>query len=123
MLVAEGFEVVGFGHVEVFAAQPVPEALAPDGAPELAGLFAVEGEQIAHGVDAFVVEALLGAGADAGQVAEGELAEGFREDVEREGDEAVGLFHVAGHLGEIAVGGEADGAAQHGCRLARGWRL
>ncbi len=40
--------------------------------------------------------------------------EGFGEDVEGEGDEAVGLFHVAGDFGEIAVGGEADGAAQHG---------
>jgi hypothetical protein len=110
---AERFVVLGLGHVEVFAAEPVPEALAPDGAPELAGLFAVEGEKLGHGVNAFGVEALFCLGADAGQVAEGELGEGFRQDVEGEGDEAVGLLHVAGDFGEVAVGGEADGTSQH----------
>ena len=29
-----------------------------------------------------------------------------------EADEAVGLLHVAGDLGEVAVGGHADGAAE-----------
>jgi len=114
MLMADGLEVLGLRHVKVFAAEPVPEALAPDGAPELAGLFAVEREKLLHGADSFFVEALLGFRADAGEVAEGELAQGFREKVEREGDKAVGFFHVAGDLGEVAIGSEADGAAQGG---------
>ncbi len=75
--VADGLEVLGLGHVEVFAVEPVPEALAPDRAPELAGLFAAEGQQILHGVDALGVQPLLSARADAGQVAQGELAERF----------------------------------------------
>ena len=58
--------------------EPVPEALAPHRAPELAGLLAVERQQIVHGVDAFFVEALLSARADAGQVAQGELAAALR---------------------------------------------
>jgi hypothetical protein len=114
MLMADGLEVLGLRHVKVFAAQPVPEALAPDGAPELAGLFAVEREKLLHGADALFVEALLSLCADTGEVAEGELAEGLGEQVEREGDKAVGLFHVAGDLGEVAIGSEADGAAQGG---------
>ena len=101
------------GHLEVFAAQPVPEPLAPDRAPEIAELFGVQGEQLLHGREAFFVEALFGARADAGQVAEGELAQGFGENVEGEGHKTVGFFHVAGDFGEVATGGEADRAAQH----------
>ena len=109
------------GHLEVFAAQPVPEPLAPHRSPEFAGLLAVEREQLVHGVEAFFVEPLLGARADAGQIAEGELVQRFGQNVEGEGHKTVGLFHVAGDFGEVAIGGEADGAAQHGAdALANG---
>ena len=48
--------------------------------------------------------------------------ERFGQNVEGEGHQAVGLFHVAGDFGEIAVGGETDGAAQHGAdALANVW--
>jgi len=114
VLVAEGLGMHGFGHVEVFAAEPVPEAFSPDGAPELGGLFAVESEELGHGGDAFDVEAFFRACADAGQVAEGEGGEGIAEDVRGEGDEAVGFFHVGSDLGEVAVGSESDGAAEGG---------
>ena len=40
------FVVLGLRHVEVLAAQPVPQALAPDRSPKLAGLLAVEGQQL-----------------------------------------------------------------------------
>ena len=36
------------------------------------------------------------------------------QNVERERHQAVGLFHVAGDFGEVAIGGQADGTAQHG---------
>ena len=113
MLMADGLEVFGLGHVEVFATEPVPESLAPDRSPDLACLLGVERHELGHGCEAALVEALLGAGADTGQVAEGEATEGFRKDVEGKSDEAVGLFHVAGDFGEVAIGSEADGAAQH----------
>src|SRR5258707_4337084 len=109
---ADGFQMLGFCHVEVFALQPVPQTLSPNRFPKLAGLLATEGEQFRHGADAFFVEALFSASADAGQVAEGEAAERLGEDVEGEGYEAVGLFHVAGNLGKVAIGGEANRATQ-----------
>ncbi len=43
--------------------------------------------------------------------------------IEGQSDEAVGLFHIAGDLGEVAIGGEADGAAQHGTDLVADGRL
>ncbi len=72
----------------------------------------VEGEELLHGGDAFGVEADFGAGADAGEVAEFEMGDGSWELRWQETDEAVGLLHVAGDLGEVAVGGHADGAAE-----------
>ena len=111
--VADRFLVLGLGQLEVFAAQPVKEPLAPHRSPDFAGLLAVEREQIVHGVDAFFVQPLLSARADAGQIAQRELVERLGQNVERQRHQAVGLFHVAGDFGEIAVGGEADGAAQH----------
>ncbi len=71
----------------------------------------------------FSLQALLSARADAGQVAQGELVQRFGQNVERQRDEAVGLFHVAGDFGEIAVGGEAHGAAQHGADVLADARL
>ena len=117
MRMADGFEVLGFGHVEVLALEPMPESLAPDGAPEFSRLLAVEREQFRHGVNAFFVETLFSARANAGQIAEGESAECFGENVEGKGNEAIRLFHVAGNLGEIAIGGESDGTAEHGADL------
>src|SRR5665213_3145695 len=40
MRVADGLEMVVFGHVKVLALQPMPETLAPHGAPKFAGLLA-----------------------------------------------------------------------------------
>ena len=62
--------------------------------------------------DAFVVQAEFGAGADAGEVAQLEVRDGAGELRWQQADEAVGLLHVAGDLGEVAVGRHADGAAQ-----------
>ncbi len=87
------------------------ETVAPNGVPELVHGGAVEGEELLHGGDALFVEADLGAGADAGEVAEFEVGDGSRELRWEETDEAVGLLHVAGDLGEVAVGRHADGAA------------
>ena len=66
-----------------------------------------------HGVKAFFVQPLLRARADARQVAQRELMQRFGQNVERQRHQAIGLFHVAGNFGEIAIGGEAHGAAQH----------
>ena len=50
--------------------------------------------------------------ADAGQVAQFEVRDGARELRGQKADQPVGLLHVAGDLGEVAVGRHADGAAQ-----------
>ncbi len=114
--VAEGFlDAGGDGSAVVAAvgsAQPVVEAVAPDGVPELVHGGAVEGEELLHGGDALFVEADLGAGADAGEVAEFEVGDGAGQLRGEQADEAVGLLHVAGDLGEVAVGRHADGAAE-----------
>ena len=86
--------------------------LAPDRSPHFAGLFAVERKQIVHGANAFFVQALLSARANAGQIAQRELMQRLGKNVERQRHEAVGFFHVAGHFGEIAVGGETDRTAK-----------
>ena len=114
--VAEGFlEVGGDGGTVVAGvctAEPMVEAVAPDGVPEGVHAVAVEGEELRHGGDALGVEAGFGAGSDAGEVAEFEVGDGAWELRGEESDEAVGLLHVAGDLGEVAVGGHADGAAE-----------
>ena len=114
--VAEGFLDAGVDGRAVVAgvgaAQPVIETVAPDRVPQRVHAGAVEGEQLLHGADALGVEADLGAGADAGQVAEFEVGDGAGELRRQQADEAVGLLHVAGDLGEVAVGRHADGAAQ-----------
>ena len=89
------------------------KTLAPHRSPKFSGPLTVERQKIVHGVDAFLVEPLLRARADAGQIAEREPPESFRQNVKRERHQAVGLFHIAGHFGEIAIGGQAYGAAQH----------
>ena len=73
---------------------------------------AVQREQLLHGGDALGVEAALRARADAGQIAEFEVGDGAWQLRGQQADEAVGLLHVAGDLGEVAVGRHADGAAQ-----------
>ncbi len=75
-------------------------------------LAAVEGEELLHGGDALGVEADLGAGADAGEVAEFEMRDCSWQLRWQEADQPVGFLHVAGDLGEVAVGRHADGAAQ-----------
>ena len=114
--VAEGFlDAGGDGGAVVagvVAAEPVVEAVAPDGVPERVHAGAVEGEELGHGVDALGVEADFGAGADAGEVAEFEVGDGAGQLRWQQADEAVGLLHVAGDFGEVAVGGHADGAAE-----------
>ena len=114
--VAEGFlDVAGDGCAVVAggcSAEPVVHAVAPDGVEEVMHAVAVEGEELLHGGDALGVEAHFGAGADAGEVAEVEVRDGAGELRWEESDEAVGLLHVAGDLGEVAVGRHADGAAQ-----------
>ncbi len=73
---------------------------------------AVEGEELLHGGDALGVEADFGSRAYAGQVAEFEMRDGAWELRWQKTDEPVGLLHVAGDLGEVAVGRHADGAAE-----------
>ncbi len=72
----------------------------------------VEGEELLHGGDALGVEADLGAGAYAGEIAEFEMGDGSWELRGQKANQPVGLLHVAGDLGEVAVGGHADGAAE-----------
>ena len=114
--VAEGFlDAGGDGSAvvaAVSAAEPVVEAVAPDGIPELMHSIAIEGEELLHGGDAFGVEADFGACAYAGEVAEVEMGDGAWELGGEQADEAIGLLHVAGDLGEVAVWGHADGAAE-----------
>ena len=114
--VAEGLlELAGNGSsvvAGVVTAEPVVHAVAPDGVEEAVHGGAVEGEELGHGADALGVEAEFGAGADAGEVAEDEVGDGVGELAGEKADEAVGLLHVAGDLGEVAVGGHADGAAE-----------
>ena len=114
--VAEGFlEFGGNGCAVVagvVAAEPVVHAVAPDGVEEGVHGGAVEGEEVGHGADALGVEADFGAGADAGKIAEDEVGDGVGEAAGEEADEAVGLLHVAGDFGEVAIGGHADGAAE-----------
>ena len=114
--VAERFlELGGDGSAVVagvVAAEPVVHAVAPDGVEEGVHSGAVEGEELGHGADALGVEAEFGACADAGEVAENEVGDGVGELAGEEADEAVGLLHVAGDLGEVAVGRHADGAAE-----------
>ena len=115
--VAEGFLDFGLGtgapsSPVCGAAEPVVHAVAPDGVEELVHAVAVEGEELLHGGDALGVEADFGAGADAGEVAEFEVGDGAGELRGQKADEPVGLLHVAGDLGEVAVGRHADGAAQ-----------
>ena len=117
MLAWDGRAVVaGLG-----AAQPVVQAVAPDGVQELVHAVAVEREELLHGGDALGVEADLGAGADAGEVAEVEMGDGARQLRGQQADEPVGLLHVAGDLGEVAVGRHADGAAQGVRRRSCRW--
>jgi hypothetical protein len=66
---------------------------------------------------------LLSLSADAGQVAESELGERFRQNVERQSDQAVGLFHVTGYLGQIAVCGQTHRTAHHGAYALADARL
>ena len=71
--VAEGFLDAGvYGGAivaGVAAAEPVVEAVAPDGVPEGVHGGTIQGEQFLHGGDSLGVEADLGAGADPGKVA------------------------------------------------------
>ena len=73
---------------------------------------AVERQQLLHVGDALGVQANLGARADAGQVAQVEMGDGPRQLRGQEPDQPVRLLHVAGDLGQVAVGRHADGAAQ-----------
>jgi hypothetical protein len=92
--VAEGLLDVGSdgGAVVsgVAAAEPVVHAVAPDGVEEAVHGGAVEGEQVRHGADALGVEAGLGAGADAGEVAEFEVGDRAGKLAGDKPDEAVG---------------------------------
>ena len=90
----------------------MPQPLAPHRSPDLAGLLAIERQQIVHGANAFFVEPLLRARADAGQIAQRELVQRLGQNVERQRHQAVGLFHVAGDFGQVAIGGQAHRAAQ-----------
>ena len=114
--VAEGFLDAGVDGRAVVsgdgAAEPVIETVAPDGVPEGVHGGTVEGEKLLHGANALGVEADFGAGADAGKIAEFEMGDGAGELRGEQADEAVGLLHVAGDFGEVAVGRHADGAAE-----------
>jgi len=114
--VAEGFlEFAGDGRAivaGVVAAKPVVHAVAPDGVEEGVHGGAIEGEEVGHGANALGVEADLGAGADAREIAEFEVGDGVGKLAGEKADEAVGLLHVTGDLGKVAIGGHADGAAE-----------
>jgi len=96
----------------VVAAEPVVHAVSPDGVEEGVHAGAIQGQQIGHSANALGIEADLGAGAYAGEIAEDEVGDGVGELAGKKADEAVGLLHVAGDLGEIAIGGHAYGAAE-----------
>ena len=123
MLMAQRLQMLGLRHIEVFASQPVPQPLAPNRSPQLAGLLAVKRQQFIHGSDSLIDKPLLRACADAGQIAQRELAQGLRQNVQRQRHQAVGFLHVAGHLGQITVGRQTDGAAHHGAHLIKNSRL
>jgi hypothetical protein len=80
--VAEGLldfgvgDIVAGGVFGLGSAEPVVHARAPDGVEELAQFAVVEGEELLHGGDALGVEADLGAGAYAGELAELEVGDG-----------------------------------------------
>ncbi len=114
--VAEGLLYVAGDDCSIVAgfaaAQPVVHAIAPDGVEELVHAAAVEREELLHGGDALSMQAGLGAGADAGEVAQFYMSNCLWQLRWKQSDEAVGLLHVAGDLGEVAVGRHANGAMQ-----------
>jgi hypothetical protein len=108
-----GGVVAGCGvFAGLVAAEPVVHAVSPDGVEESVHAVAIEIQKLLHGGDAFGVEALFRAGADAGKIAEFEVSDGARELRGKKADETIGLLHIAGDLGEVAVGRHADGAAE-----------
>ena len=70
--------------------------------------------QFLHRGDACDAQALLHTAADAGDVFELEAVELVGQFVEVEGGQPVGLFELAGELGEEAIGSEADRGADMG---------
>jgi len=96
----------------ISAAEPVVHAVAPDGVEEGMHAGSIQGQQIGHSANALGIEADLGARSDAGKVAEDEVGDGVGELTGKKADEAVGFLHIAGDLGEVAIGGHADGATE-----------
>ena len=120
---AHRLQVLNLIHVEVFTMQPVPQPLAQHRSPHLAGVVAIERQQIVHGANALGVQPLLHARADARQVAQRQLPQSSRQNVRSQRHQPIGLLHVAGHLGEIAIRGQTDGAADHRANALQNARL
>jgi hypothetical protein len=78
-----------------------------------------------HGANATLVQPFLHARADPWQIAWGQRGEGIVQHVRRQGHQAVRLFHIGRHFGQVAVGREANRTAKRGAGLApdRGFDL
>ena len=100
-------------HIEVFALQPVPQPLAPHRSPKLPRLFAVELEQILHAPDPLLVQPNLCSRPDPRQIAQRELPQRFRQNVQRQRHQPIRLFHVTGHLGQVPIRRQPHRTAQH----------
>ena len=112
MAMADGFLMFQLRIVEVFAAQPVPQFFPANAAPGVVHLLARKRQQLRHSADAGVVQTPLHARANAGQVAQHQAAERGFQNVRSQRHQAVGLLHVGGDLGQVAVRRKTHRAAQ-----------
>ena len=101
------------------AVQGGVEAFALDAAPDLAQHLAGSGAEVLDGVDLVGAQAGFHARADAVEVTQLQRVEASRQRVGRDGHEAVGFLHVAGGLGEEAVGSQPDRTGQQRTDLPR----
>jgi hypothetical protein len=69
---ADRFLVLQLGIAKILPAQPVPELFATDAAPNRMQLLPIERQQLFHGVDATLLQALFHARSYAGQIAGGQ---------------------------------------------------
>ncbi len=96
------------------AAQGIPHAVALDRFPDAVQSVPRGIAQLFHRSDPRDAQALLHTAADTSDVFELEAVQDFRQIVEVERHQAVGLFELAGKLGEEAIGSEADRGADMG---------
>ncbi len=111
MGVADALTGGGFWPRHFDAAQGIPHAVAFDRFPDAVQCVPRCVAQLFHAGDACGTQTLQHTAADASDVFELEAVEDFRQVVEIERHQAVGLFELAGELGKEAVGREADRGA------------